>query len=173
MGNSAYKIKKFIFTNTSDFSIFNETENINTNANINFNMTIRNFNSNSTEILIEKKSFHVYLIEINLIPHFDFLYNPGICCSEIGGYICDKNFLNEKSEKINKNINNNNTTFSIMLKDHSLFYKDYFFFGKNNTIEINNSNNTNNTNKDSNFILELNNIKENSLVININEVIIF
>lgn len=81
-------------------------------ANIKFNFTLENIN------FTENKSFHIYVIKSNKIPFGDFLENPGICCSERGGFVCDGKFIEKKKD-----------TYSKMLKDNSLFFRDYFFTG--------------------------------------------
>lgn len=80
------------------------------------------FNSTS----LENKTFHIYLIKSDIIPHFDLLNNPAICCSVEGGSICDDYFV-ENDEKLK----NNNMKVSYLLRDHSEFYKDYEFNEKN------------------------------------------
>lgn len=86
-----------------------------------------NFEFNSTSI--ENKSFHVYLIKSDIIPHFDLLNNPAICCSSEGGSICD-DFYYEYDNKIK----NNDLKISSFLKDHAEFYRDYILNETNNNL---------------------------------------
>lgn len=66
------------------------------------------------------KTFHIYLIKSDIIPHFDLLNNPSICCSEKGGSICD-DFFNENDY----HLKNDNIILSNLLRDHAEFYRDF------------------------------------------------
>jgi len=59
------------------------------------------------------------------------LNNPAICCSSEGGSICD-DFYNENDNKLK----NDNLKVSNLLKDNSLFYRDYIFSEKNSNFII-------------------------------------
>lgn len=119
-----------------------------------------NLDFNST---FENKSFHLYLIKIDIIPHFDLLNNPAICCSKYGGSICD-DFYYENENKIKKD----NLQISSLLKDHSEFYKDYFFDKNLENFYLKNSSYIN-TNPDNNLILNTTYILENNRL-TVNEV---
>ncbi len=62
----------------------------------------------------EKESLHFYLIKYGIIPHFDLLNNPAICCSPDGGIICDANYENSQ----------NFTKEKTLLRSHSTYFKD-------------------------------------------------
>ncbi len=62
----------------------------------------------------ESNYLYVYLIKYGIIPHFDLLNNPAICCSSQGGVICDTNY--EKELNLTKE--------DKFLKTHSIYYKD-------------------------------------------------
>jgi len=101
-------LKRFVYTN-------NSFENTTEKANLSFAFNLE-FNATS----LENKSFHIYLIKSDIIPYFDLLNNPAICCSAEGGSICD-DFYNENDGRFK----NDDTKFSNLLKDHAEFYKDY------------------------------------------------
>lgn len=70
--NSVYFFHRFAWSNyTTNSSGFNYTLEV-------------TYNSNGDD------TFHLYLIEPHLIPHFDMMSTPAICCSPKGGVICDE-----------------------------------------------------------------------------------
>ena len=74
----------------------------------------------------DNEIFHLYLIKYGVIPHFDLLNNPAICCSPDGAIICDINFEKQNSDSSKENK---------LLKTHSQFARDISL----NNILLNNS----------------------------------
>jgi len=94
-------------------------ENTTEKANFSFAFNFE-YNSSSKSLYENTTSFHIYLIKSDIIPHFDLLNNPAICCAAEGGSICD-DFYYENDIKLKSD----NLKVSNLLKDHAEFYKDY------------------------------------------------
>lgn len=111
--NSVVSFKRFVYTNYS-----------NTNASVpslEYNLSIWHTEQNVTD-----ESFHIYVIRSDIIPHFDLMTNPAVCCSRQGGYICDDNFNSDSKASLLE---------SNQLKNYALYTKDVYF-EDSNSIEI-------------------------------------
>lgn len=80
-------------------------------------MTIHhNRSSDANTPFNHNETFHIYIIKSDVIPHFDLLNNPAICCSDEGGVICDDVFDSNNPKDKNEGYK--------LLKTHAIYTRD-------------------------------------------------
>ena len=108
---SVHTFDRFIFTNSTSSKGLKQAE-------FNYNLTITksHVNNNDVSSNSDQETFHIYLIKSDIIPFFDLLNNPAICCSREGGVICEEGF--------ELNYANATDSSNKLLKTYATFYKD-------------------------------------------------